>query len=240
MKEPHYDPGRLPEHIGIIMDGNGRWARNHGKPRSFGHKEGLTAVKRVVKAASDIGIKFLTLYIFSTENWKRTAGEVSFLMQLILVHLRTEFNFYRNNNIKVIHSGDKQGLKPEIRKEIDSVIYDTKGFDGLTINLAINYGGRDEIIRSINRWLKKQSHDSGISSIDEEIISANLDCRDIPDPDIIIRTSGEQRLSNFLLWESAYSELYFSEKLWPDWDRIDLIRSISEFQKRKRKFGGIK
>ena len=177
------DMNNLPSHIGIIMDGNGRWAQNLGKARSAGHREGLDTAKKIVKAASDLGIKFITLYTFSTENWKRTEEEVSFLMKLIGQHLRKEMEFYRTNRIRVVHSGDIDGLPRNVRQEIEAVMDSTSGFSGTAVNLAINYGGRDEIIRAVNRW-----KDSGTSDrITESGLSSYLDCPDFPDPDIIIR-----------------------------------------------------
>jgi undecaprenyl diphosphate synthase len=228
------DMNNLPQHIGIIMDGNGRWAKNQGKVRSVGHREGLEAAKLIVKAASDLGIKYITLYTFSTENWKRAEDEVSYLMRLIGQHLKKELDFYRTNKIRVVHSGDLSGLPENVRKEITSVMKSTSCFGGTAVNLAINYGGRDEIIRSINRW-----KDSGTSDkITEAELSLHLDCPDFPDPDMIIRTAGEQRLSNFLVWQCAYSEFYYSSKLWPDWEKDDLVEAVSSFQHRQRNFGG--
>jgi undecaprenyl diphosphate synthase len=226
---PALDPERLPLHIGIIMDGNGRWAVKRGLPRTSGHKEGLQAAKRIVKAASDIGIQFLTLYAFSTENWKRAEEEVSFLMKLIGQHLRKEYKFYVENGIKVVHSGDLINLPRAVQKEIDTVTRDTAGFTGLTVNLAINYGGRNEIIRSLSRLLERQGNvPLGSDAISEEDVEANLDCPLIPEADFIIRTGGEYRLSNFLTWQSVYAELYFDTKLWPDWAAMDLYRGIEE------------
>ena len=225
----------LPSHIGIIMDGNGRWAKKRRKQRTAGHKEGLNAAKRVVKRASELGIGFVTLYTFSTENWKRAQDEVSFLMNLISFHLKKEMQFYIDNHIRVVHSGNNEGLPANVQKEIADVLEKTAHFDGLTVNLAINYGGRDEIIRSIKKILL-QSPESDIT-IDG--VSMNLDQPTIPEPDLIIRTAGENRISNFLLWECAYSELYFCEKYWPDWDARDLDKAIREFNKRERKFGGV-
>jgi undecaprenyl diphosphate synthase len=226
----------LPVHIGIIMDGNGRWARQRGKARTQGHQEGLEAAKRIVKACADIGIKYLTLYAFSTENWRRTRQEVSFLMLLIKKHLKKEYNFYRRNRVRVIHSGDLAGLPADVIAEIESVTADTAGFEGLTANLAINYGGRDEIVRAVNRLLAESTPPQRVT---EENIRRHLDHPTLPDPDLIIRTGGETRLSNFLLWELAYAELYFSAKLWPDWDREDLLAAIRAFQGRERRFGEV-
>ena len=226
-----------PQHIAIIMDGNGRWARNIGKPRSFGHREGLEAAKRITKAASQMGIKYLTLYVFSTENWKRTESEVSFLMQLLKYHLKKELDFYRENQTRVIHSGDISSLPETVQREILSVIRDTADFKGLTVNLAINYGGRNEIIRAANRWLDKNRNTD--NSFSEDDFRQYLDQPEIPDPDLIIRTAGEKRLSNFLLWESAYSEFYFSEKFWPEWCAGDLETAVKNYMSRDRKFGAV-
>ena len=227
----------IPQHIGIIMDGNGRWARKLGKPRSFGHREGLEAAKRITKAASEIGIKYITLYVFSTENWKRTETEVSFLMQLLKYHLKKEFDFYRDNQTRVLHSGDITALPEAVQSEIKSVIRDTSGFKGLTVNLAINYGGRDEIIRAANKWLKKNR--SSETLLTENDLVSYMDQPDVPDPDLIIRTAGEKRLSNFLLWGSAYSEFYFSDKFWPEWTKADLEEAVDSYMKRNRKFGAV-
>lgn len=224
----------LPAHVGIIMDGNGRWAAGKGKPRTFGHTEGLEAAKRITKAAKDIGIKYLSFYVFSTENWKRSETEVSFLMNLLKSHLRKEFGFYKENGIKVVHSGSLNGLPPAIQTEIKIVSEITAGFSELTVNLAINYGGRSEIIRAIEKILGSEKKE-----ISEDILSAYMDHPEIPDPDLIIRTGGELRLSNFLLWESAYSEFYFSKKYWPEWQKEDLETALSDYCKRTRKFGAI-
>jgi undecaprenyl diphosphate synthase len=234
------DPNHLPQHIGIIMDGNGRWAKKRGKSRTYGHREGLKAAKRVVRAASKLGLKYLSLFAFSTENWKRTAREVSYLMLLIKTHLKKEFDFYRANRIRVVHSGDLNGLPSEIVKEIQNITEETASFGGLKVNLAINYGGRNEIIRAVGRWLETESHNGGsIKDLEltESILGKHLDQPEIPDPDLIIRTSGEQRISNFLLWESSYAELYFSSKCWPDWGEEELTEAILCYQNRERRFG---
>jgi len=225
----------IPIHIGLIMDGNGRWAQKQKKARTAGHKEGLTTAKNIVKYASEIGVKQLTLYTFSTENWKRTEEEVGFLMQLIHKHLKKEMNFYKKNRIRVKMIGDPTPLTPALNKVIKEVTEDTSHFKGLTVNLAINYGGRDEIIRAANRAIK-----SGKTSLTEADIKSNLDNPDAPDPDLIIRTAGEQRLSNFLIWEAAYSEYFFSDLLWPDFNIDEFNRAIEIYNRRDRKFGGIK
>jgi undecaprenyl diphosphate synthase len=226
----------LPVHIGIIMDGNGRWAKLRKLKRSAGHDEGLTTAKKIVLAAADIGIPYLSLYTFSTENWKRAAEEVSFLMGLVRKNLTKQYNFYRDNQIRLIHCGNLSGLPREIQQEIDSITKDTQHFTRLTVNIALNYGGRDEILRAVQRCLNKLELDD-TATITENDLSQNLDNKGMPDPDLIIRTGGEKRLSNFLLWESAYSELFFSEKLWPDWTVEDLVYAVQDYQRRIRKFG---
>jgi undecaprenyl diphosphate synthase len=234
------DYSRLPLHIGIVMDGNGRWAKQRKKQRTFGHKEGLKAAKRVVRAASDIGIQCISLFAFSTENWKRTQQEVAFLMRLIKSHLRNELNFYKEHQIRVISSGDMEGLPDYVVKELKGAAEDTKMFGGLIVNLAINYGGQDEIVRACNRRIKKACAEAlPIESlvISAKDIESNLDNPDLPVIDLIIRTGGEQRLSNFFIWETAYAEFYFSSKLWPDWDGNDLVHAIVDFQQRERRFG---
>jgi len=225
----------LPTHIGIIMDGNGRWATARGLMRTEGHREGLETAKRIVKAAKDSGIQYLSLYTFSTENWKRTKEEVGFLMALIARHLSAELDFYRENQIRVVHTGDAPSLPREVVSEIKRVESDTEQFKKLTVNLAINYGGRDEILRAIRRL---SATDIPLTNLTESIISKAMDRPELPDPDLIIRTGGEKRLSNFLLWESAYSELWFSSKLWPDFGTEDLKLAIDDYCHRDRRFGG--
>ncbi|MBN1686739.1 MAG: di-trans,poly-cis-decaprenylcistransferase [Spirochaetales bacterium] len=215
------------------MDGNGRWAQSRNAPRTAGHREGLNAAKAVVRAASEIGLKFLTLYVFSTENWRRAEEEVRFLMRLIAQFLKKEYDFYRENRIRVTHSGDIARLPRFVQKEIRDAVRDTAEYGGTVINLAINYGGRDEIVRAAKRWLE-----SGGGELDQDSMRNYLDHPEIPDPDLIIRTGGERRLSNFLIWESAYSEYYFTEKLWPDFGAEDLIDAIKDYGHRKRKYGG--
>jgi len=227
----------VPRHVAIIMDGNGRWAADRGLARTEGHKEGLATAKRIVAAASELGVSYLSLYTFSTENWKRTKDEVGFLMALIRKHLSSELDFYRKNRIRVVHSGRREGLPPEILAEIDSVTRDTADFPGMLVNLAINYGGRDELLRAIGK-LSKTGLESGTLQVTEESIRSNLDQPEIPDPDLIIRTGGEYRISNFLLWQSAYAELYFSDRYWPDFSREDLEAAFASFSKRNRRYGG--
>jgi undecaprenyl diphosphate synthase len=230
-------PSTLPPcHIGIIMDGNGRWARGRNQLRTQGHLEGLKTAKGIVKAASDLGVSYLTLYVFSTENWKRTADEVGFIMGLVKRYLTAELDFFRQNRIRIRHAGDIDTLPPDIGEEIRRTCGDTRGFDGLQVILALNYGGRDAIVRGVRRLLK-----AGIpeGEITEAVFRGCLDNPDIPDPDLIIRTAGEFRTSNFLLWEGAYAEYAISDKFWPDYTAGDLQRAIAEFQNRRRNFGGV-
>lgn len=225
-----------PSHVGFIMDGNGRWAQKRGLARTAGHKEGLEVAKTIVKACADMGIKYVTLYTFSTENWKRAQEEVGYLMGLIRGHLRAEFQFYKDNGIKIEHIGDLSGLPKDVQNEIIKAKEDTAAFTGLTVVLAINYGGRDEIIRSVKKII-----DSGIKSqnITEKLISDNFDVPELPDVDFLIRTGGEIRLSNFLLWHCAYAEFLFTDTLWPDYSTEELKNNINEFYKRTRRFGDV-
>lgn len=232
------DPARLPVHIGIIMDGNGRWAKQRNLIRTAGHHEGLKSAKRVVQAARTLGIRYLTLYTFSTENWKRAVDEVGFLMTLIKTFLIAELDFYRQNKIRIRFSGDISGLPSDVAAEIKRVCALTEEFNEMTVILAINYGGRDEIVRSIRRLVQKNTQIEP-GDISESTIASSLDNPDIPDPDLIIRTANEKRLSNFLLWESAYSEYYISERFWPDWTEQDLHDAVVDYQRRDRRFGGV-
>lgn len=225
-----------PAHIAIIMDGNGRWAKQRGQLRTFGHQEGLKAARETVKAAINAGIKYLSLYTFSTENWKRSEQEISFLMGLIRTHLLKELDFYKNLGVRVVHSGDMSGLPSDIAEALKTSMAETKELDRIIVNLAINYGGRDEILRAI----KKCYLETGKIPDRENDFYRWLDAPEIPEPDLLIRTGGDKRLSNFLIWQSAYSEFYFTEKFWPDFLPRDLEDAISSFQSRERRFGGTK
>ena len=218
--------GGLPEHVAIIMDGNGRWAKQRGLARSQGHKEGLNSAKRIVAQAASLGIKYITLYTFSTENWKRTQEEVGYLMTLIKGHLRAEFQFYKDNGIKIEHIGDLSGLPKDVQKEILNAKKDTEHFTGTTCVLAINYGSRDEIVRGIKKLVENNVKTEDIT---EKLISDSLDIKDLPDVDLMIRTGGEERLSNFLLWQCAYAEFLFTDTLWPDYTENE----------RNRRFGAV-
>lgn len=229
-------PSLLPCHVAIIMDGNGRWAKEKKMQRTSGHSEGLKRAKEIAKAASDVGIKYLTLYVFSTENWKRTQNEVGFLMNLIHKHLVQELDFYKANKIRVKVLGDRKGLPENIQKDILDCENDTQDFSGLTINLAINYGGRNEIIRSVKKIIKSKVSENDIT---EKTVSDNFDFPELPDVDLLIRTGGEKRLSNFLMWKSAYAELIFSPTLWPDYREDEFFSNLAEFKNRNRRFGAV-
>ena len=226
----------VPVHVGIIMDGNGRWAKQRNLPRTSGHKEGLDVAKAIVKAAAEIGIKYVTLYTFSTENWKRAQEEVGFLMNLIRGHLRAEFQFYKQNGIRIKHLGDLSGLPEDVQTEIKKAMEETADFTGLTVVLAINYGGRDEIVRGVKKLL---SEGKNISDITESDISNSFDIPELPDVDLLIRTGGELRLSNFLLWHAAYAEFLFTNTLWPDYNKEEFLKDIESFKNRTRRFGGV-
>ena len=228
--------GGLPEHVAIIMDGNGRWAKQRGLARSQGHKEGLNSAKRIVAQAASLGIKYITLYTFSTENWKRTQEEIGYLMTLIKGHLRAEFQFYKDNGIKIEHIGDLSGLPKDVQKEILNAKKDTEHFTGTTCVLAINYGSRDEIVRGIKKLVENNVKTEDIT---EKLISDSLDIKGLPDVDLMIRTGGEERLSNFLLWQCAYAEFLFTDTLWPDYTENEFIEDIIKFQKRNRRFGAV-
>lgn len=226
----------IPKHIGIIMDGNGRWAERRNLPRIMGHKEGIKAVRRTVKAAVKYGIEYLTLYSFSTENWKRPKEEIEFLFSLMEKNLKKEGENLNKNNVKVRFMGRKEELPKNLIEIMDYVENLTKKNTGLNLIFAINYGGRSEIVDCIKRIIENGYK---IEDINEDLINKFLYLPDVPEPDLIIRTSGEKRLSNFLIWQSAYSEFYFTPVLWPDFDEKEFLKALIDYQKRKRKFGGI-
>ncbi len=227
----------LPKHIAIIMDGNGRWAKKRNKPRSFGHLEGLKTAKRIIAYLSQLQVPFVTLYVFSTENWRRPLQEVNYLMGLVLTYIKNEFSFYDTHNLKVTFTGDIHQLPVNVQQALKETAEYTKTNSGTTVNLAINYGGRDEIIRAVNALIADNGSLERPLTIED--ISQHLDHPDFPDPDLIVRSAGEKRLSNFLLWQSAYSEFYFNDTLWPDWTKKDVDAALDAYQQRTRKFGGI-
>ena len=222
------------QHIAVIMDGNGRWAEQRGLARTKGHQEGLEAAKRIVKAVSDLHIPYITLYVFSTENWKRTEEEVGFLMSLIQKHLRAELAFYAANNIKVKHIGDAAALPRAIQTEIADIMEQTEHYTGTTVQLAINYGGKDEIVRAIKKLSSAQ-----LETLTEDAFDRMLDTAGVPPVDLVIRTGGEKRLSNFLLWQTAYAEFYGTDVLWPDFTPAHLMEALDAYGKRTRRFGRI-
>lgn len=233
---------KLPEHVALIMDGNGRWAKQRGLPRSFGHKAGVETLREIVTYCSDIGIKILTVFAFSTENWTRPAEEVDYLINILLVEfMKKEINELNRNNVRIKILGNIEELPPSTKKQIYESIEITKHNTGLQFNIALNYGGRNEIINAVKKIASMTlSGEIGESDIDEELLSNYLYTSGDKDPDLIIRTSGEKRISNFLLWQGAYSELYFSEVLWPDFKKENFIEAINEYEKRDRRFGGVK
>ena len=230
--------GNLPKHIAIIMDGNGRWARLKNLPRAAGHKEGINSVREIVRVCGEIGVSHLTLYTFSSENWSRPKTEVSAIMKLLLSTIKKEITNLDDNNVKLSTIGNLGELPRETQKNILDGIEKTKSNTGLNLILALSYGSRQELIRAIKRtFIRVKESSLEIDNIDETLLSSELYTADIPDPDLIIRTGGEYRLSNFLLWQSAYSELLISETVWPDFRESDLLNSITDYQNRQRRFG---
>lgn len=235
------DFSRLPKHIAIIMDGNGRWAQKRGLPRVMGHKAGMEAIKKTVRSCSNMGIKILTVYAFSTENWKRPQEEVSYLMNLLVEYMRKEVNELHNNKVKIKVLGELDVLPDQTRKEILAAARLTENNKGLQFNIALNYGGRAEILNACRKLIQDINDGSiDVTSVDEALFSNYLYTGNDIDPDLIIRTSGEQRISNFLLWQGAYSELMFVDQLWPDFDEKSLRSAIIEYQSRDRRFGALK
>ncbi|MFA6899534.1 MAG: isoprenyl transferase [Desulfurivibrionaceae bacterium] len=231
-------PPAAPRHVAIIMDGNGRWAEQQGKPRIMGHRAGVESVQDIVRTARELGIGVLTLYAFSTENWKRPPLEVQALMGLLKTFLESELATMVHNNVSLRCIGQKDRIPPEVREVMERVIRKTAGNTGLILNLALSYGGRNEITQAVQAIARK-CLDGALSpeAIDQAVLEQHLYTAGLPDPDLMIRTGGETRLSNFLLWQLSYAELYFSEILWPDFRKQDLLTAILDFQKRQRRFG---
>lgn len=235
------DKNRLPAHIAIIMDGNGRWARERKLPRALGHRAGVETIRNIVRASSEMGIRVLTLYAFSTENWKRPPEEVNFLMNLLVEYLKKEVAELNEKNVKITFIGDTSKLPYVCQEELQRAAAITSKNNGLILNLALNYGGRAETVRAVKKICSDVMNGMiKIDDINEKTISDNLWTAGLPDPDLIIRPSGEMRVSNFLLYQCAYSELWFSNMYWPDFNREYLYRAILDFQNRDRRFGGIK
>ena len=232
---------KIPHHVAVIMDGNGRWAKAKGLPRKMGHVQGGKNVEDLLYVCDELGIKYFTVYAFSTENWKRSEDEVAALMTLLRSYLSSGFKKAAKNNVRIRIIGDRTRLAPDIQKLIEDLEEDSKNNTGLQFQIAINYGGRDEIVRMMRKTAEDvKSGKVNPEDINEEFISNNLDTKDIPDPDLLIRTSGEQRLSNFLLWQIAYSEFYIADCHWPDFNKDELIKAIEEYNKRDRRFGNAK
>jgi len=235
------DFNNIPKHIAIIMDGNGRWAKEKKLPRTFGHKAGVEAIREIVKESSRLGVKYLTLYAFSTENWKRPKEEVNTLMKLLVEYLKKEFNELNAQNVVIRSIGDIFKLPIICQEQLLEAYNNTKENDGLVLNLALNYGGRTEIISAIKSIFEElQEGKISLDEINEDMLENYLYTKGIPDPDIIIRTAGEQRLSNFLLWQCAYSEFWYTNVKWPDFRKEHLNMAIYDYQNRDRRYGGIK
>jgi len=231
---------KIPKHIAIIMDGNGRWAKKKNLPRIFGHKEGAKSVRDITEACAEIGVSYLTLYAFSTENWKRPKNEINFLMNLLYDYLIKEEKTLIKNNIKLDTIGDISKLPENIQKRLNEVKNKTRNNKKMTLILALNYGSRYEITQAVKKIASAVKNGKiKISQINEALISKNLYTSEYPEPDLLIRTSGEQRISNFLLWQIAYAELYISKVLWPDFRRKELYKAIIEYSKRERRYGGL-
>ena len=222
-------------HVAIIMDGNGRWARERGLPRIEGHRVGAQRVEDVVEWASDLGIDYLTLFAFSTENWKRPPDEVAFLFDLFVRFMSSKVEKMKREGVRMKIIGRKDSLPEKVRKTWDWIERETREGKKITVVVALNYGGRAEIVDAVNSMISR-----GVDRVDEETFKEYLYFPEMPDPDLVIRTSGEMRISNFLLWQIAYSELYFTEKYWPDFEREDLVKALEDFSRRERRFGGVR
>lgn len=239
-KEINLEKENIPRHIAIIMDGNGRWAKEKGKRRTAGHREGSKVLKEICRNAKDFSVEYITVYAFSTENWKRPKEEVAFLMDLLRQYLKESISSSKKDNMRVKVIGEREGLPQDIIDRIIELEQASKNNTGLTLQIALNYGGRNEIIRAIKKIAGDYKNDSIVlESINEDSFSRYLDTSDIPEPELMIRTSGEQRLSNFLLWQLAYSEFYFTDKYWPDFKKEDLEDAIIFYQNKERRFGGL-
>lgn len=238
--ETDRDNIRIPQHVAVIMDGNGRWAMKQGKPRAFGHKRGAEVVEQIMEDADDLGIRYLTVYAFSTENWNRPETEVSALMALFAQYLKTSIRKSMKNNVRCLMIGERSRLAPELVKTVEELEEATKDNTGLTFTVAINYGSRDEITRAVKKLAEEAAaHEISPEDITEDMITARLDTHLLPDPDLLIRTCGEQRLSNFLLWQSAYTEFYYTDKSWPEFDKAELVKAIEAYSTRDRKYGNL-
>lgn len=231
---------RVPNHIAIILDGNGRWAKKRGMPRSFGHVKGCENLEDICEVAKELGVKYLTVYAFSTENWKRSKEEVDGLMKLFRNYLKKCIKISQKNNMRVKVIGDITAFDSDIQESIEKLEDFSKDFSDLHFQIALNYGSRDEITRAVNRMLEDQKAGKLETPVSEDTISGYLDTAGLPDPDLMIRTSGELRLSNYLLWQLAYSEFYFTDVPWPDFKKEELVKAIEKYNERDRRYGGVK
>lgn len=232
---------KIPNHVAIIMDGNGRWAKQRHMPRTYGHKVGADVLEQILEDADDLGIKYLTVYAFSTENWARPFEEVKVIMNLFRDYLNNSVDKCNKNNVRCKIIGERSRLAPDIVEAIINLEEQTKHNTGITFIIAINYGSRDEIIRGIKQIAKEvKDEKKNLDDITEESFKEYLDTKDIPDPDLLIRTSGEERLSNFLMWQLAYTEFYFTDVAWPDFSKEELLKAIEKYSKRDRRYGGVK
>ncbi|WP_458774071.1 isoprenyl transferase [Desulforhopalus sp. 52FAK] len=235
---PDIDLSRIPRHVAIIMDGNGRWAQNKKKPRLFGHKAGAESVQNIVEVCGEIGISYLTLYAFSSENWQRPPKEVTGLMSILKHYLEAELPKMQKNGIRLLSIGDHERLPEGVRTSLKNVIKATENNSKMTLNLALSYGGRDEIVRAVRKISQECVEGKlDVANISDKHITDSLDTHLIPDPDLLIRTGGESRLSNFLLWQLSYAEIYFSKTMWPDFRKDVFFQALADYQQRQRRFG---
>jgi undecaprenyl diphosphate synthase len=235
-QQSSHKPGKVPCHVAIIMDGNGRWAEQQGLPRLAGHRVGMDRIQRVLEILADKGVAFVTLYAFSTENWNRPPGEVEGILELLEEALRSKIQALHDKNVKVVHLGKVDKLAPSLRGAVADAQELTKNNTGITLNVAFDYGGRDEILEAVRRIIREQVP---AEAVDEDLFSSHLFTNQCPDPDLVIRTGGEMRISNFLLWQSAYSEYYHTFTLWPDLDAAELEQALESYSHRQRRFGNV-
>ncbi|MCR5282724.1 MAG: isoprenyl transferase [Lachnospiraceae bacterium] len=234
------DMDRVPQHVAIILDGNGRWAKKRGLPRNAGHAQGAKNIESICRAADSFGVKYLTIYAFSTENWSRPKEEVDALMRILREYMKSCLTLSKKNNMRVKVIGDKTRLDPDLQEGIATLEEASAGYTGLTLSIALNYGGQDEIVRGVKKMLAKAAAgEMKPEDLTVETFADYLDTKGIPEPDLLIRTSGEQRVSNFLIWQMAYTELYFTPVPWPAFDKAELEKAIEDYQRRDRRFGGL-
>ena len=239
VEEYQLNPEKMPKHIAIIMDGNGRWATKRSLPRKAGHKAGAEALEKIIYAAKELGLEHLTVYAFSTENWKRSEEEVGAIMDILRFYLKNYFKKFVKDDIRMHVIGDKTRLDQDIQDAIEEIEALSKEKQGMTVHIALNYGGRDELRRAVGKIAQDVAEGKlAAADVTEDVITNALDTAGTPDPELLIRTSGEERISNFLLWQIAYSEFYFSEMLWPDFNKTELQKAIYYYQNRERRFGG--